>query len=126
MFYVNDEPESKFPYTETIKLYCIVLCCMQIGMCRSLFLFSANSAISSAESYSSQTLLGWVGLELSRMTFFIVSYLSQCDSVTVNISVTLSVTVSLVLDPNLQTFESYRHIFPIDYITHVLKEAIFI
>ena len=24
MFYVNDEPESKFLYTETIKLYCIV------------------------------------------------------------------------------------------------------
>ena len=24
-FYVNDEPESKFLYTETIKLYCIVL-----------------------------------------------------------------------------------------------------
>ena len=23
-FYVNDEPESKFLYTETIKLYCIV------------------------------------------------------------------------------------------------------
>ena len=27
-FYVNDEPESKFLYTETIKLYCIVLYCM--------------------------------------------------------------------------------------------------
>ena len=27
-FYVNDEPESKFPYTETIKLYCIVLYCI--------------------------------------------------------------------------------------------------
>ena len=25
MFYVNDEPEGKFLYTETIKLYCIVL-----------------------------------------------------------------------------------------------------
>ena len=25
MFYVNDEPESRFLYTETIKLYCIVL-----------------------------------------------------------------------------------------------------
>ena len=25
VFYVNDEPESKFLYTETIKLYCIVL-----------------------------------------------------------------------------------------------------
>ena len=24
VFYVNDEPESKFLYTETIKLYCIV------------------------------------------------------------------------------------------------------
>ena len=24
-FHVNDEPESKFLYTETIKLYCIVL-----------------------------------------------------------------------------------------------------
>ena len=24
MFYVNDEPEGKFLYTETIKLYCIV------------------------------------------------------------------------------------------------------
>ena len=24
-FYVNDEPESKFLYTDTIKLYCIVL-----------------------------------------------------------------------------------------------------
>ena len=24
-FYVNDEPESKFLYIETIKLYCIVL-----------------------------------------------------------------------------------------------------
>ena len=24
-FYVNDEPESKFLYTETITLYCIVL-----------------------------------------------------------------------------------------------------
>ena len=24
MFYVNDEPESKFLYIETIKLYCIV------------------------------------------------------------------------------------------------------
>ena len=23
MFYVNDEPEGKFLYTETIKLYCI-------------------------------------------------------------------------------------------------------
>ena len=23
MFYVNDEPESKFLYTETIKLYCV-------------------------------------------------------------------------------------------------------
>ena len=26
-FYVNDEPESKFLYRETIKLYCIVLYC---------------------------------------------------------------------------------------------------
>ena len=25
MFYVNDEPEGKFLYTETIKLYCIVI-----------------------------------------------------------------------------------------------------
>ena len=25
MFYVNDEPEGKFLYTETIKVYCIVL-----------------------------------------------------------------------------------------------------
>ena len=25
MFYVNDEPEGIFLYTETIKLYCIVL-----------------------------------------------------------------------------------------------------
>ena len=25
MVYVNDEPEGKFLYTETIKLYCIVL-----------------------------------------------------------------------------------------------------
>ena len=25
MFYVNDEPEGKFLYTETIKLYCVVL-----------------------------------------------------------------------------------------------------
>ena len=25
---VNDEPESKFLYTETIKLYCIVLYCI--------------------------------------------------------------------------------------------------
>ena len=25
MFYVNDEPEGKFLYTEIIKLYCIVL-----------------------------------------------------------------------------------------------------
>ena len=25
VFYVNDEPESKFLYIETIKLYCIVL-----------------------------------------------------------------------------------------------------
>ena len=24
-FYVNDEPESKFLYTETLKLYCILL-----------------------------------------------------------------------------------------------------
>ena len=24
MFYVNDEPEGTFLYTETIKLYCIV------------------------------------------------------------------------------------------------------
>ena len=24
-FYINDEPESKFLYTETIKLYCIVI-----------------------------------------------------------------------------------------------------
>ena len=28
MFHVNDEPESKFLYTETIKLCCIVLYCM--------------------------------------------------------------------------------------------------
>ena len=25
MFYVNDEPEGKFLYTDTIKLHCIVL-----------------------------------------------------------------------------------------------------
>ena len=25
MLYVNDEPEGKFLYTETIKLYCVVL-----------------------------------------------------------------------------------------------------
>ena len=31
-FSVNDEPESKFLYTETIKLYCIVLnVCMAFG-----------------------------------------------------------------------------------------------
>ena len=27
-FYVNDEPESKFLYIETIKLHCIVLYCI--------------------------------------------------------------------------------------------------
>ena len=27
-FYVNDEPDSKFLYTQTIKLYCIVLYCI--------------------------------------------------------------------------------------------------
>ena len=26
MFYVNDEPEGKFLYTETIKLYCSLYC----------------------------------------------------------------------------------------------------
>ena len=35
MFYANDEPEGKFLYAETIKLYCIVLYCIvrpwQIG-----------------------------------------------------------------------------------------------
>ena len=31
MFYVNDEPEDKFLYTETIKLYCIVLCVQSEG-----------------------------------------------------------------------------------------------
>ena len=25
MFYVNDDPEGKFLYTETIKLYCILM-----------------------------------------------------------------------------------------------------
>ena len=36
MFYVNDdEPESKFLYTETIKLYCIVLTIPQVFIPRS-------------------------------------------------------------------------------------------
>ena len=30
-FYVNDEPESKFLYTETVKLHCIVLYCAVAG-----------------------------------------------------------------------------------------------
>ena len=32
MFYGNDEPEGKFVYTETIKLYCVVLYCTGIKL----------------------------------------------------------------------------------------------
>ena len=32
MFYVNDEPEGKFVYTQTIKLYCVVLYCIGIKL----------------------------------------------------------------------------------------------
>ena len=39
MFYVNDEPEGKFLYTETIKLYCIVIFCLnQTGLVDSFHL----------------------------------------------------------------------------------------
>ena len=31
MFYVSDEPEGKFFYTETTKLYCIVLYCNDVA-----------------------------------------------------------------------------------------------
>ena len=32
MFYVDGEPEGKFLYTETIKLYCIVLYCIVFSL----------------------------------------------------------------------------------------------
>ena len=36
-FYVNNEPESKFLYIETIKLYCIVLYCIVTPKIRIVF-----------------------------------------------------------------------------------------
>ena len=53
VFYVNDEPESKFPYTVTIKLYCIVYCI--VGSCgqpskRVLMLLLLNYRMCSSRS----------------------------------------------------------------------------
>ena len=51
MFYVNDEPEGKFLYTETIKLYCITLVQLDpiLSLYRHAFVisfynYSANNA----------------------------------------------------------------------------------
>ena len=36
MFYVNDEPEGKFLYTETIKLYCKIQLLTQVSLSLSV------------------------------------------------------------------------------------------
>ena len=44
-FYVNDEPESKFLYIETIKLYCIVLYCIVMRFVFPLFSYISNFSL---------------------------------------------------------------------------------
>ena len=52
MFYVNDEPEGKFLYTKTIKLYCIVLhkMCVQVAQSNPLLLKTIKRTVSADQS----------------------------------------------------------------------------
>ena len=56
MFYENDEPEGKFLYTETVKLYCTVL--YEAGSIILKFLKSAGQILG-ANQYKTERKRRW-------------------------------------------------------------------